>query len=245
MKRYISITIFGLFMISANAQTSGQVAANQIGSGGANNAVVSYLLGDIRSANDKRSEKLFEIQGSAYTSDVFLPGALYYKNNLESNIFYRYNAYSEEIEIKKVDVPGAPINALNRDKDIHVTTFDGKSMSFQTFIDKKNLTQNGYLTKLADGKYTFYKRIDIKYTQPQKAQNSFVPATPARFTKFIEYYISLDGRNRIDELEMKNRKLLKLVPEEQRESLKQFLKENKIKIKDENDVFKVLDFLNK
>ena len=230
-------------MTAVNAQTFGGVTT--VGGGGGNNVVVSHLLGDIKTGNEKRNKKNFDIQGSAYTSEIFLPGSLYYKNKFESNVFYRYNAYGEELEIKDVDVPGAPIRGLNRDKSISLMTPDGKSMSFQTFIDKKGLTQNGYLTKLIAGKYTFYKRYDVKYTQHQKAQNSFVPAQPARFTKFTEYYIALEGRDRVDELELNKRKLLKLVPENERESLKQFLKENKIKFKAEKDVFTVLNFLNK
>lgn len=245
MKSILAIFIFCLFTTTGNSQTFGTVE-NGIGtSGGGGNSQLTYLLGPISERNEKTSVLERDIQGSAYTSQEFVPGALFYKNKLESNMFYRYNAYGEELEIKDVNIAEAPIRSLNRDKSIQVNTPDGKSISFHTFIDKNGLTQNGYLTKLVDGKYTYYKRYAVKYTQPQKAQNSFVPATPARFTKFTEYYISLEGRNRIDELEMKNRKFLKLVPEETREALKQFFKENKIKIKGENDVLKVLNFLNK
>ena len=243
MKKIIAIIIFCFLIAYGNAQTFGGVT--NVGGGGGNNTVVSHLLGDIKKGNEKRSIKNSGIQGSAYTSEVFLPGALYFKGNFESNIFYRYNAYAEELEIKDVNLPGAPIRGLNRDKSISLTTPDRKSMSFKTFIDRKGLTQNGYLTKLAEGKYTFYERYDVKYTQPQKAQNSFVPATPARFTKFTEYYIELEGRNRIDELELSNRKLIKVVNDNQKEALKQFLKENKLKIKDEKDIYKALNFLNK
>lgn len=243
MKKITTIIIFCFFIAYGNAQTFGGVT--NVGGGGGNNTVVSHLLGDIKKGNEKRSIKKEGIQGSAYTSEVFLPGALHFKGNFESNIFYRYNAYAEELEIKDVNLPGAPIRGLNRDKNISLITPDGKAISFKTFIDRKGLTQNGYLTKLAEGKYSFYERYDVKYTQPQKAQNSFVPAQPARFSKFTEYYIELEGRNRIDELELSNRKLIKSVDDNQKEALKLFLKENKLKIKDKNDVYKVLNFLNK
>ena len=186
-----------------------------------------------------------DIQGSAYTSDKFLPGKLYYKDEFQSDVFYRYNAYAEEIEIRNVDISDAPVYGLQRDKNISLITIDGRPMSFETFIDKNGLTQNGYLTQLTTGKYKLYKRSDVKYTQPQKAQNSFIAATPARFSKFTEYYIELEGRNRIDELEIKNKKLLKLVEESERESLKLYLKENGIKIKNEQDIISVLSYLNK
>ncbi len=245
MNKITSIILFCFLASHGNAQTSGTLANNQIGSGGGNNAaLIGYLLGDIKSSNEKKSSEEIKIQGSAYTSDVFLPGALYFKGDFESNIFYRYNAYAEELEIKDANLPSAPIRGLNRDKNISVIQPDNKVISFKTFIDKKGLTQNGYLTTLNKGRYTFYKRYDVKYTQPQSAMNSFVPATPARFTKFTEYYLEVEGRNRIDELELSNRKLLKLVPSDQKESLKQYLKENSIKIRTENDVYQVLRFLN-
>ncbi|MBT8186227.1 MAG: hypothetical protein KJO73_00905, partial [Croceitalea sp.] len=133
--------------------------------------------------------------------------------------------------------------SLQRDKNISIRN-NGKPMSFKTFIDKKGLTQNGYLTLLSDGKFPFYKRTDVKYTEGQKAQNSFVKAIPARFSKFTEYYLELKDANRIDELELSNRKLIKLVPNDIKEGLKAYLKENKIRINDEEDVFLALEYLN-
>lgn len=242
MKKIIAILSF-LLVYTINAQTSGQLANMQMSSGGGSD-IVSYLLGDIKTGNEKRKVGETEIQGSAYTSDNFLPGQLFYNDEFESKIFYRYNAYSEEIEIKNIDRADAPVYGLQRDKAISLKTEDGKSMSFKTFIDKKGLTQNGYLTLLSNGKYTLYKRSDVKYTQPQKAQNSFVAATPARFSKFTEYYLEMEGRNRIDELELKKSKLLKLVDDSERESLKLHLKEKGLKIKNEQDVLNILAHLN-
>ncbi len=243
MKKILgTIALFAFF--GSNAQTSGQVANSQMSAGGGNNDIVSYLLGDIKAGDEKRKIEEGEIQGSAYASEEFLPGKLYYKNKLESNLFYRYNAYMEEVEIKNTDVAGAPIRGLQRDKNIRILTSEGKSLSFETFIDKKGLTQNGYLQELSRGKYTLYKRSDVKYTQPMKSQNSFVPAQPARFSKFTEYYLELEGRNRIDELELTKGKLLKLVAESDREALKAHLKESKLRVKNENDILSILVFLN-
>ncbi len=239
------LAIFSFFtLVNLNAQISGQVANMQMSAGGGNNDIVSYLTGDINARKAKTKVLEADIQGSAYTSDTFLPAQLFFRDEFQSNVLYRYNAYAEEIEIKDSNVEGVTVQGLARDKDIKLVTADGKSFSFTTFIDKKGLTQNGYLTKLADGKYNFYKRFDVKYTQGQKSPNSFVKATPPRFSKFTEYYLELDGRNRIDELELSNRKLLKLVDDSQKEALKVFLKENNIKLKREKDVYKVLAFLN-
>ena len=238
-----------LFLLSAsvvlNAQATGQIA-NYSSSGSASFSSAGQLnavLGPIQDADKKLSFSQEDFQGSPYTTDIFLPTQLFYNDENMGNMFYRYNAYNEEIEIKQSNLESEGIRALGRDKKISIMV-NGKPMSFKTFIDKKGKTQNGYLTQLSDGKYSFYKRTDVKYTEGQRAQNSFIQAIPARFSKFTEYYLEIEGINRIDELELSNRKLIKLVPNEKKEALKVYLKENKIKIKDEQSVFKVLEFLN-
>lgn len=237
------ITFFTISLVTA--QTFGTVNTTNVGgAGGASNAAIAYLTGDIRDGDQKRRGPQADIQGSAYTSDSFLPGKLLYKDEVESTVFYRYNAYMEEIEIKETNYPGAEVKGLHRDKDIYVRQPDGKTISFKTFIDKNGLTQNGYLTSLVDGNYKFYKRIDIKYTEGQKAQNSFVKAIPARFAQFTEYYLEVPGRNRIDEIKISNRWLIKQMPKDIQVTLKNHLKTNKIKVKDEADIISVLNWLN-
>lgn len=243
MKKYI----FTVLMLTSSwvgiSQTFGTVTSSQVSGTYGNSAAISYLLGDVSNQKEKTSELNSRIQGSAYTTDTFLFGKLYYKGNYESDVYYRYNAYAEEIEIKSINIPDAPISGLSRDKSIELVTLDGKTFSFKTFIDKQGLTQNGYLTLLSDGEYKFYKRVDVKYTEGQKAQNSFVKAIPPRFSQFTEYYLEVPGVDRIDELEISNRRLIKLLPGDKQELVKSYLKENKLKVKDEADVIAVLKWL--
>jgi hypothetical protein len=118
-------------------------------------------------------------------------------------------------------------------------------MSFKTFIDKNKNTTNGYLTLLLKGQnFDLYRRIRVKFTEGQKAQNSFVPNTPNRFTQFTEYYYQRDGINRIDELKQSNSSLLKILPNEMKSKMKEYLKENKLNIKQELDLIKALEFVN-
>lgn len=246
MKRIITTFIFCLSLTIGISQTAGQVA-NYGAAGSSANASVGQLntiLGSIQDSNKRLSFIDGDIQGSPYTTQIFLPTQLYYGDENMGNMFYRYNAFNEEIEIKQTNLESEGIKSLGRDKKISILV-NGLPMSFITFIDKKGTTQNGYLTKLSEGKYALYRRTDVKYTEGQKAQNSFVKAIPARFSKFTEYYLGIEGVNRIDELELRNRKLIKLVPEDKKEALKVYLKENDIRINNEASVIKVLDFLNK
>lgn len=224
------------------AQTSGTI--HNVGGVGGTSAELNYLLGPLSQKKEKLTEKEQGIIGSAYTTEMFLPGKLFYGADFEGNVFYRYNAYNEEIEVSDVNLPGATTRTLNRDKKIKLITVNGNSIQFKTYIDGKKLTQNGYLTQLRTGKYNLYKRVDVKYTQSQSAQNSFIPAKPARFTQFTQHYLEVEGKNRLEELELSKRKLFKLLPPEVVDDVKEYIKENKFDLKNEHSVFKIIDYLN-
>jgi hypothetical protein len=242
----IFITFVSLLSLNLSlGQATGAAPNNSVGGiSGGSAAALNYMLGPINQQNKKLSEKEQGIIGSAYTSEKFLPGQLYYGNDFEGNVFYRYNAYNEEIEVSDVNVPGASVRTLNRDKKIKLISVNGYPIQFKTYIDGKKLTQNGYLTQLRSGKYNLYKRVDVKYTQSQSAQNSFIPAKPARFTQFTQYYLEVEGRNKLQELELSKRKVLKLLPAEVVDAVKAYSKENKVNFKDQYGLFKIIDYLN-
>lgn len=226
------------------AQTTGQVVSySNAADNGVTDALYLYALGSISDAKEKSTYTNQRIEGSPYASNSFTPTTVYYGSEPAGKVYYRYNAHNQEIEIKQQNLENEPVRALGRDKKINIRVND-KLMSFKTFIDKKGKTQNGYLTLLKDGKFKLYKRLNITFKEAKKAENSFTKDTPARFTAFTEYYLESQDGNKIEEIEFSTKKLLNLVDAEERESVKQFIKQNKIKLKDEQDVSKVLDFLN-
>lgn len=235
--------VFSMFL--AKAQYSGQVVSFDNTAGAVNGAgALETALGPISDRKNKTAERFKSIQGSPYTSNTFLPGNVYYKEENTGSVFYRYNAYNEEIEIKTQNLEDAPIRGLSRDKNIAVIGVDGRQVRFSTFIDKRNRTQNGYLTLVQDGKFKLYERNNVKYTEGQPAPNPFIKAVPPKFSQFKEYYLEIEGNNRVDEVELKNKKLLKLLPADMKASTQQYLKENKIKIKDIQDLMAVVTYLN-
>jgi hypothetical protein len=122
----------------------------------------------------------------------------------------------------------------------------GNPMSFKTFIDKNDRTLNGYLTQLVDGEnIDLYKRTLVKFTEGQKAANSFVKDTPSRFSQFEEYYIQKNGVDRIDELLPKKSKIYKLTAPEKRPELKEFLKDNDLDVNDEEDLKRLILYIDR
>lgn len=227
-------------------QFSGQVASN-MSAGGSNDAGISAaiqsLLGPMSEADQKRQIDWEEFSGIPYTSIDFAPTTVYFRDENMGNIFYRYNAYNEEIEIK--ESPSADgVRALGRNKAIAIMV-NGKPMSFKTFIDKDGRTTNGYLTTLqSSGPYTLYKRVNVKFTEGKKAENSFVKAVPSKFSHFVEYYMEVEGVDQINEIKLKNSKLVDMVNDDKKEGLKAYLKEKKLNVKNENDLISAFVFLN-
>lgn len=241
------LAITAIVSTTLQAQYSGQVPTNMGGASqnAAAGAAIANFLGPVNEAYQKRREiDLDKFQGSPYTSNTFAPTILKYNDEVVGNIYYRYNALNEEIEIKKTSSEDEPYKALVKDKEVSLL-INAKPLSFKTFVTEKNETINGYLTLLQKGNiYDLYQRTLVKFTEGQPAQNSFVAAVPSRFTKFTEYYFQKDGVNRIDQIPQKNKKLLKLIDASKREDLKIFLKENNLNIKNEQDLAKVFDYLN-
>ncbi len=244
MKKIVFLIAGFVFSTTVFSQYVGQT--NKLTSAGAlagSSPLLGYTMATI-DFDHKQKELLEGISGSPYTSNNFAPTTLYYKDEEVQDIFYRYNAYNEEIEIKENQGNNEAVRALGKDKSIAILV-DGKPMSFKTFVDKKGSTLNGYLVALqASEKFVLYKRINVKYTEGQKAQNSFVKDIPDRFSHFTEYYLEQDGGKRLTEIKLKNSQLLKLLPEELRASTKQYMKENNLNIKNEADLVKIFMHLN-
>ncbi len=231
------------------AQTAGQFSSVGGSGMGYTQALVNQIVGDTKTQKEILSKRtgINEFTGSPYVTDTFSQVNIYYNEELIDQFFYRYNALNEEVEVKETNSLDEAPKRLMADKEIQIDLTGNKEriMSFKTFIDKNKNTTNGYLTLLLKGQnFDLYRRIRVKFTEGQKAQNSFVPNTPNRFTQFTEYYYQKDGINRIDELKQSNSSLLKILPNEMKSKMKEYLKENKLNIKQELDLIKALEFVN-
>ncbi len=245
-KQTLFVALFAMIFTPAAGQYSGQVASN-LSSGGANagsTAQIQGLLGPISYAASKMRFNLEDFKGYPYANNDFQKTALFYGEEKLGPIFYRYNALNQEIEIKMENTENEGVRALGRDKKISILV-DGKKTSFKTFIDKDGKTLNGYLIALTlDGDTRLYKRMYVKYTEGKKAENSFVQAVPNKFTHYTSYFLEIEGQNRVDEIVLKNKKLLSMLPSDSRSNLQSFLKENKLNIKKEYDLIRAIRFLN-
>lgn len=237
-------TILSLFLCSTVgfAQLAGQ-PQNYSASGNQTEALYQYALGNIEESNKKTSYLDESIEGSPYLSNDFKVTTLFYGEENQGTIYYRYNAYNEELEIKEQNLESEPIRALSKDKKIKILV-KGKPMSFKTFTSKKGYTKNGYLTLLRDGNYKLYHHLGVTFKDVKKPANSFEKGRPARFNQTDQYYFENKNGKTLSEIEFSNSKILDLVDDSERKAAAKFLKENKIKVKSMTEVYLLVDFLN-
>ena len=130
MRKITTILFAVLGVASLTAQTSGQMATYNSFSadGGVTDALLNYADG---SYAEKYSENRISgdqfIQGSPYTSNSFSATSLYYKDEVVGDVFFRYNALNEEVEIMKTNSEGETIRGLAKDKELNIRP-NGKKM---------------------------------------------------------------------------------------------------------------------
>ncbi|SDQ48469.1 hypothetical protein [Flagellimonas zhangzhouensis] len=223
------------------------VTPGSSGGFGASQGVIQNMKGGITDQFERLSKEtgIDEFQGSPYLDNSFQATQMYYGEEAQGKVYYRYNAYNEEIEIKNSTLEEEQPKALNKDKAITVMLDNKYPLSFKTFIDGKGNTLNGYLALLNDGNnFKLFKRTRVNFSQGQKAQNSFVKAVPNKFSHYIEYYYQPTGAKRIDEIPTKNKQLLKMLDKPFEAKLEKYLDENDLNIKEEADLIKAFQFLN-
>ncbi len=184
--------------------------------------------------------------GSVYIDDQFLPCKVYFDNDLVGDFYYRHNAYNDEIEIKDTQFVEEAESSLATIKELKlVDPIGDKELSLKTYKNKQGEVRNGYLYLLTDGdNYKLFTKNNVKYTEGTHAISSMVRDTPNKFSQFTEYYfVAKDGK--VAEY-ISNRKndFLKLLDKETRQDVQNFMKKEKINLKDEADLIAVFNHLN-
>ncbi len=231
-------------LVSQNLSTAPTTEAGMFAAARGGNPQLNLVLMDIRN-NPKNEKYSGEIVGSPYATEKFVRSKVFYGDEPQGDFYIRYNALNSNIEIKKTNQPEEEPKNLYADKDVRIKYLN-KELRFTTYINKKNETKNGYLSKIVDGpKYKLYHRLAVKYSEGKAAANSMVADIPSRFAHFEEFYYHREGVDRIDYLSSRRNALLKIVDDKQkRENLKLYLKEKNYNLDKEEDLIAIFNYMN-
>ncbi|MDF2932533.1 MAG: hypothetical protein K0R36_1864 [Chryseobacterium sp.] len=206
--------------------------------GGSSTLSINNLGGDhavfnVKSENSGRSLKYDEIIGSPYLDKNFRDASV--AKDYEKTAI-RYNSYLDEIEFQK---EGKPL-VLPKDEKFSRIELTLPKETLVLLETDDNL--KGYFFELVNGKISLYKKIKTKFIDALPAANSYASDRAASFKLLDPVYYIKTEKGYIKK--PKNQKeIIESFPDK-KEVLTSFFKENKVKFDKEEDLKKLVIFLN-
>lgn len=187
----------------------------------------------IKSEGAGRALNYDEIIGSPYLNKNFSIAKV--ANDYEKAPV-RYNTFNDEIEFQK---NGTTLALPKEEKFSRIEIFSPK-MTLVSLDTQDDLS--GYFIELVNDKTGLYKKIKTKFIDAVPAANSYATDRPASFkTLDPVYYIKTESGY------IKKPKKIKEIAEAfpaKKDEIEKFVKSNNIKVNKEEDLIKLVKFLN-
>lgn len=185
-----------------------------------------------------------DTEGSPYLIDDYKNGVLYDKDGNTKAVFLKYDTYKEEVEVFNDG------NPLLIDKRLYprfvIEYIDTKTSQkvryeFTNEIAIPGMKKDKYVEVITDGEK--FKLIKTYTTQLNQSQDQGYGGVVSNnyFENDEDYYIYTVGLDAVP-VKLKNKDVLKAISDNGK--LKAFLKKEKIKIRKEKDMAKVMEYLN-
>jgi len=187
--------------------------------------------------------QIITVQGTRYYEDEFkLSDLKYFGRKLESIGYMRYDAYNDVIEMASTpDVEGSEILLL-KNSDV-IATINKKEYVFLEYDDEDLKNKKGYMIRLYSGNnYSLYQKKVKIFKEAEKTIAGITESQPPRYVSKTDFY--LQTRDKKPELIKISKKNLINFFENQTE-VKNFIKENKLKVREIESVISIIEFANK
>ena len=187
--------------------------------------------------------QIITVQGTRYYEDEFkLSDLEYFGRKLESIGYMRYDAYNDVIEMASTpDVEGSEILLL-KNSDV-IATINKKEYVFLEYDDEDIMNKKGYMIRLFNGNnYSLYQKKVKIFKEAEKTIAGITESQPPRYTSKTDFYIQT--RDQKPELIKISKKNLINFFENQIE-VKEFIKENKLKVREIESIISIIEFANK
>jgi len=228
MKKNISFILFSLF-VSASIGQTGNYSKDW-----AKIEVIqkaNKIIGDDISSN---------VEGSLYHLEGYLEGALLFEGKeLERNMLYRYEAYSDVIEVK---LENGEEDILAKSPKLEILIGNNHYSYVQFYEESKNEMDFGYMVILDKNEnFNLYVRKIKKLQTGKKAKTTMSADLQAKLLDDETLYFRLAGDKFAKNFPESKNSLLKMFPN-QKSELKKFLKIENIDLENPQDALRVLEF---
>ena len=153
--------------------------------------LLADLVNDVRKYNLTHYEK--NTKGSPYYNDRFVKGTILQNDKAVSNrLFFRYNAYADEIEMGTHPDQKEAKEAVIKKNDI-VCKFGDQTYYYLPFLNKNKKVSLGYLIPLYESdQLKLLLQIKKVYREATIPRTSLERGFPPRFIEEKNYYLSID-----------------------------------------------------
>ena len=230
--------IIGAFLVASSIIYAQNLTPGSYQSAYSSTLSVNSLGGDhavfgVKSENSGRSLKYDEVAGSPYYSAEFHSAKV--AENFDK-VPVRYNSYKDEIEFQKEGKPWV------LPKEEQYSRIEVSSPKNTLVLLQTNDELSGYFFEITSGQNKLYKKVKTKFNDAVPAANSYA-TDKAAFFKTLDpvYYIKTEKGFIKKPKKLKD--ILELYPAK-KESFEIFVKSNNIKFNKEEDLIKLVNFMN-
>ncbi|WP_423997941.1 hypothetical protein [Maribacter sp. IgM3_T14_3] len=242
------LILFGVFIGSAQvfgeAPGAGTSAESNIYSNFQKKTpMMQELFQKIRNSSSEIKYDLGETIGSPFENKEYKNAKVLYDGEFLGDFYYRFNAYNQEIELKKTDLSEEKIQALIKHPKVTLAAND-ESYVYRFMQTQNKKTEEGYLKLFYEGDtYKLYERYFVKFKEGKPAENSMVTAISSKFSGYTEYYYGKSDNNIISEIPTKQSKFLKILPKKQTDNIKDYIESNDIDLTNKNDLSVIFNLM--
>lgn len=191
----------------------------------------------VRRKNQVENPNPEVVQGSKYLNENFQNGKVIF-NNKEVNTQLRYNLLIDEFELKSnTDQEVVSIVPI---KDIRIE-IGSTDFALQSYIDQNEKIAIRYFEILNRGPIQLMKRNVVEYNEAEPAVNSYSQDKPAEYVASADFYLSKGDQPAEKLRRLRKKYVLNFIDADE---AKKYVKENKLKLKSEEEIIELLDFLN-
>tara|TARA_B100000927_G_scaffold79310_1_gene63358 strand:+ start:230 stop:943 length:714 start_codon:yes stop_codon:yes gene_type:complete len=187
--------------------------------------------------------QIINVQGSQYYNEEFkLSDLEYFGRKMDSIGYMRYDAYNDVIEMANTpDIERSEILLL-KNSDV-IATINDQEYVFLEYDEKDIKNKKGYMIRLYSGdNYSLYQKKVKIFKEAEKTKAGITESQPPRYISKTDFYIQT--RDQKPELVKISKKSLINFFKNQTD-VKEFIKENKLKVREIESIILIIEFANK
>ena len=227
-----------IFNIQAQASKGYGVGSNGVQSDGR----LIDIFENIKNRANTNTKNISSIKGSPYFTDTFKSAQVeYFGKILKNNIFLRYNAFSDEIEMAKSSNQNSSDEILIKNNKV-ACVIDNDTYRYLGYINENQTPAVGYVKELFKGTtFSFYIRETKAYMEATTARTSLERSFPARYVDKKYYYYAIEN-GPLQEVKLSKKKIINSL-KPFASQIKTFINDKDYKLKKTKEVVEMFVFL--